>query len=118
MKLLRTVIRGEIHSTAEEIRRLKWWWRMPDDHRVDRLPPETRFPLAASKRRATLLCMLMAHSRGRKHLGSHADLAEQARVLAEELAKMDEMRLVTPLLDDALRATGRAILERGRRMRA
>jgi hypothetical protein len=110
MNEIRDLIRAEIHSTADEIRRLKRWWRAAPDDRPE--PPVTRFALHPSKRRATLLCMLMAHSRGRIHLRSTGGIDEQAAQLLEVLDAMEPMKLQTPLLDARLREAGRAILAR------
>jgi len=108
MKEFRDIIRAEIHATADEIRRLKRWWRTPPDDRPE--PPATRFALHPSRRRATLLCMAMAHSRGRIHLRSMASIEQQAAQLREALDAMEHMRRQTPLFDAALQAAARAIL--------
>ena len=107
MKAFRDIIRAEILSVAVEIRELKRWWRTPPDKRPDR--PVTRFALQPSKRRATLLCMIMAHSRGRIHVRGSA-LEAQDTELVEELADMDRMKVQTPLLDAGVRDAARAIL--------
>ena len=109
MNTLRDTIRPEIHTTGDEIRRLKRWWRTPPDARPER--PATRFALPALKRRATLLCMIMAHSRGRIHLRAVTS-DEQAATLVEALDAMDAMKIQTPLLAAELRAAARAILAR------
>jgi hypothetical protein len=107
MNAFRDIIRAEILSTAVEIRELKRWWRTPIDARPER--PATRFALLPSKRRATLLCMAMAHSRGRIHAkGGTAE--EQEAELVEALAAMDRMKVQTPLLDPGVRDAARAIL--------
>ena len=108
MKEIRDIIRAEIHATADEIRRLKRWWRTPPDRRPE--PPATRFALHPSRRRATLLCMVMAHSRGRIHLRSMAGIEQQATALREALDGMERMKRQTPLFDAALQAAARAIL--------
>lgn len=108
MNEIRAMIRAEIHSTADELRRLKRWWRIAPDDRPE--PPVTRFALHPSKRRATLLCMLMAHSRGRVHLQSTSALEEQGAQLLAILDAMEPMKLQTPLLDASLREAARAIL--------
>jgi hypothetical protein len=111
MNAFRDIIRAEIHSTAAEIRQLKRWWRTPPDDRPE--PPTTRFALLPSKRRATLLCMIMAHSRGRLHLrGSTTE--EQEAEIVDELDMMDHMKRQTPLLAASLREAARAILTRRR----
>ncbi len=110
MNAIQEIIRAEIHSTADEIRRLKRWWRTPPDDRSD--PPATRFALHPSRRRATLLCMLMAHSRGRRHLRSTSTVEEQGAQILEALDAMERMKLQTPLLDATLREAARAILAR------
>jgi len=104
---IRTIIRAEIHATAAEIRSLKRWWRTPPDRRPER--PDTRFALLPLQRRATLLCMMMAHSRGRIHQRS-STLDEQAAQLGEAIGAMPHAS--TPLLDWALCTAGRAILAR------
>src|ERR1700759_2605934 len=99
MNQFRQIIRAEIHATADEIRRLKRWGRTPPDGRPER--PATRFALEPSKRRATLLCMGLAQSRGRSHL--QATTAEdQAAQLREALDAMERMKLQTPLFDAGL----------------
>lgn len=108
MKEIRDVIRTEIHATADEIRRIKRWSRTPPDLRPE--PPATRFALIPSKRRATLLCMVMAHSRGRLHLRSTGSVEQQAAALLEALDAMERMKRQTPLFDAALQAAARAIL--------
>jgi len=110
MIAIRDIIRAEIHATADDIRRLKRWWRTPPDERAG--PPEVRFALHPAKRRATLLCMAMAHSRGRIHLRSLGGLDEQAAHLVAALDEMDQMKRQTPLLDAGLREAARAILAR------
>ena len=107
---LRLIIRAEIHATAAEIRALKRWHRIPPADRPDAAPPATRFALHPSKRRATLLCALMAHSRGRVHLRAHVDTVGQAAFLRDALAPMDELRVQTSLLDERLRDAARGIL--------
>jgi hypothetical protein len=113
MNQIRDILRVEIHATADEIRRLKRWWRTPPDGRPE--PPTTRFALHPSRRRATLLCMAMAHSRGRIHLRSTASLEQQAAQLLEALDAMERMKRQTPLFDAALQAAARAILAWNRR---
>ena len=111
MKTFRDMIRPEIGMTADEIRVLKRWMRQPPDDRSAR--PETRFALAMLRWRATLLCTIMAHSRGRLHAArSTAGLADQAALLAETLDAMDRMKAQTPVLDARLRAAARGILMR------
>lgn len=110
MKAFRDVIRAEIHATADEIRRLKRWTRTPPDERPER--PVTRFALYPLKQRATLLCMAMAHSRGRIHLRSLGQVEAQEARLIEALDAMDRMQRQTALLDAALREAARAILAR------
>jgi hypothetical protein len=118
---LRSTVRTEILAFAAEIRLLKRHHRTPPGERGE--PPPTRFDLPRSKLGATLVCMLMAHSRGRRHLRvwrpDHpdrfevGDLAAQAAVLERELGRMDEQErsgYATPLLSSAHRATARAIL--------
>jgi len=107
MSEIRKAIRAEIHATADELRALKRWWRTPADARPE--PPTTRHALHPLKRRATLLCMVMAHSRGRVHRAA-GTLAEQHATVVEALAEMDRMKLQTPLLDASLREAARAIL--------
>lgn len=116
MNEIRDIIRTEIHSTADEIRRLKRWWRTRPDDRPE--PPATRFALHPSRRRATLLCMIMAHSRGRIHLQSTASVEQQAARLLEALDAMERMKQQTPLFDAALQAAARAILAWNRRAAA
>ncbi len=116
MKAIRDIIRAEIHATADEIRRLKRWWRTPPDRRTE--PPATRFPLHPSRQRATLLCMVMAHSRGRLHLRSMAGIEQQAAALREALDAMERMKRQMPLFDAALQAAARAILAWDRRAAA
>jgi len=106
----RDVIRPEIHTTADEIRRLKRWLRLPPDERPAR--PETGFALPALRWRATLLCTIMAHSRGRVHARSTASVDDQAALLVEALDAMEPMKRQTPLLDANLRAAARGILAR------
>jgi hypothetical protein len=107
MKAFRDIIRAEIRSTAVEIRELKRWWRTPVEQRPER--PATRFAIHPSKRRATLLCSIMARSRGRIHVrGSTLD-AQEAE-LVDALSAMDRMQVQTPLLDAGIRAAARAIL--------
>jgi hypothetical protein len=110
VKIFRDMIRPEIHMTADEIRRLKRWLRLPPDERPGR--PETRFVLAELRWRATLLCTIMAHSRGRLHARSSAGTDEQAGVLGEALDAMDRMKARTPVLDARLRDAARGILAR------
>jgi hypothetical protein len=110
MNAFRQIIRADIHSTADEIRRLKRWWRTPPDDRPE--PPVTRFALHRLKWRATLLCMIMAHSRGRIHLRSTSRVEDQARAIVEALDAFEPMKLQTPLLDARLREAARAILAR------
>ena len=110
MKTFRDVIRPEIQMTADEIRVLKRWLRLPPDERPAR--PETRFALALLKWRATLLCTIMAHSRGRLHARSSAGTDEQAELLGEALDAMDRMKAQTPVLDARLRGAARGILAR------
>ena len=107
MKAFRDIIRAEIMSTAVEIRELKRWWRTPIEQRPER--PATRFALHPSKRRATLLCTIMAHSRGRIHVRGNT-LDAQATELIEALSAMDRMQVQTPLLDTGVRGAARAIL--------
>ena len=109
MNAFRDIIRAEIHATADEIRQLKRWWRTPPDDRPE--PPTTRCALLPSKRRATLLCMIMAHSRGRIHLRSSTP-HEQEGEIVDELDRMDQMKRQTPLLEAGLREAARAILAR------
>jgi hypothetical protein len=106
----RDIIRPEIHTTADEIRRLKRWLRLVPDERP--APPDTQFPLPALKWRATLLCTIMAHSRGRLHARSTAGLDDQAGLLIEALDAMEPMKRQTPLLDASVRAAARGILAR------
>jgi hypothetical protein len=107
MKPFRDIIRAEIMSTAVEIRELKRWWRTPVEQRPER--PATRFALHPSKHRATLLCTIMAHSRGRIHVrGSTLDA--QDGELVDALSAMDRMQVQTPLLDAVIRGAARAIL--------
>jgi hypothetical protein len=115
MNAFRDIIRAEIASTAIEIRALKRWWRTPMDTRPER--PPTRFALDSSKRRATLLCMAMAHSRGRIHAKGGTE-SEQEAELVEELAEMDRMKVQTPLLDASVREAARAILALRQQRRA
>ena len=110
MNPIQEIIRAEIHATAGELRGLKRWWRTPPDDRPE--PPATRFALHPLKRRATLLCMLMAHSRGRLHLRSTSTVEEQGAQLLTALDAMERMTLQTPLLDATLRQAARAILGR------
>jgi hypothetical protein len=107
MKAFRDIIRAEIISTAVEIRGLKRWWRTPAGERPE--PPATRFALPPSKRRATLLCTIMAHSRGRIHVQG-TTLDAQEIELVEALSAMDRMQVQTPLLDAGVRGAARAIL--------
>jgi hypothetical protein len=107
MKAFRDIIRAEIVSTAVEIRALKRWWRTPVEQRPER--PATRFALCPSKRRATLVCTIMAHSRGRVHARG-STLEAQERELVDALSAMDRMQVQTPLLDAGVRAAARAIL--------
>jgi hypothetical protein len=111
MNAFRDIIRVEIHSTADEIRRLKRWWRTPPDDRPEL--PATRFALLPSKRRATLLCMIMAHSRGRIHLRDSTTEEQEGKII-DELDMMDHMKRQTPLLAASLREAARAILTRRR----
>jgi len=108
VKTFRDMIRPEIEMTADEIRVLKRWMRLPPDERA--ALPETRFALALLRRRATLLCTIMAHSRGRLHARSTASIDEQAALLNEALAAMDRMKAQTPVLDARLRGAARGIL--------
>lgn len=108
MKTFRDMIRPEIEMTADEIRVLKRWMRLPPDERAAR--PETRFALAVLRSRATLLCTIMAHSRGRLHARSTASIDEQAALLNEALGAMDRMKAQTPVLDARLRGAARGIL--------
>jgi len=112
MNALRDILRIEIHATADELRALKRWSRTPPDDRP--APPGARFPLHLSRRRATLLCMAMAHSRGRIHQHATASLEAQALELVEALDAMDAMKQQTPLLDSRIREAARAILARRR----
>ena len=112
MNALRDIIRADIHITADEIRRLKRWWRSGPDERPE--PPATRFPLHPLKQRATLLCMVMANSRGRIHLRSAGGVDEQDVAIAAALDEMDRMRYQTPLFEAGLRDAARAILARRR----
>ncbi len=114
MKAFRDIIRTEIQSTAVEIRVLKRWWRTPQDERPVR--PATRFALLPSKRRATLLCMTMAHSRGRIHVRL-STVDEQEAAILEALAEMDRMKVQTPLLDASVRDAARAILAHRQQLR-
>ena len=115
MNAFRDIIRAEIMSTAVELRELKRWWRTPIDARPER--PTTRFALQPSKRRATLLCMAMAHSRGRIHAKGGTDEAQEAE-LVEALSEMDRMKVQTPLLDAGVRDAARAILALRQQRRA
>lgn len=115
MTEIRAMIRADIHATADEIRQLKRWWRTPPDRRPE--PPTTRFALCSSRRRATLLCMVMAHSRGRLHLRSMAGIEQQAAALREAMDAMERMKRQTPLFDAALQAAARAILAWNRQPR-
>jgi hypothetical protein len=110
MNAIQDIIRAEIHATAAEIRALKRWWRTPPDDRPE--PPSTRFALHPSKRRATLLCMVMAHGRGRVHLRSTSSVEEQGALLLEALDAMERMKIQRPLLDASLREAARTILAR------
>ena len=109
MNELREIIRLQIHATADEIRWLKCWLRTPLDRRPAR--PTTTFALPALKRRATLLCMMIAHSRRRIHLRSNS-LEDQAAELCQAVDAMEAMTYEVPLLDPRLRAAARAILAR------
>ena len=123
---LRATLRAEIHTFAHELRLLKRFWRTPPATRLES-PPATRFPMHRSKLGATLACMLMAHSRGRRHLAvwmpgqpdEHAvsDLPAQAAVIERELRRMDDQErigIVAPLFTASIRAAARAILARHR----
>jgi hypothetical protein len=114
---LRASLRVEIHAISADLRLLKAHWRTPPAARGE--PPPTRLDLWRSKQRATLLCMLMAHSRGRRHvpvwLRGHTeavelpDLAAQAAFLAAQLERKEYCK---PLLEDSLRSLARIILTR------
>lgn len=51
----------KINETATELKRWKVWERRPPAEKTD------PFPGSGNKLRATLLCMILAHSRGRLH---------------------------------------------------
>jgi hypothetical protein len=106
----RDVIRPKLRATADEIRRLKRWLRTRPEARPER--PETQFALAGLKQRATLLCMIIAHSRGRIHRRQATSVDEQYAELIAALDAMEPMKYQTPLLDAELRAAARAILAR------
>lgn len=107
MTELRETIRAQIHATADEIRWLKRWLRTPPDRRP--ASPTTSVALPALQRRATLLCMMIAHSRRRIHLRSQS-LEDQAAELSQALDAMEPVQDETPLLDPDLRAACREIL--------
>jgi hypothetical protein len=115
MNELRNILRIEIHATADELRALKRWLRTPPDARPE--APTTSAKLYPLRWRATLLCMLVAHSRGRIHQRATASLEEQAAALVEALDAMDRMKYQTPVLDVRIRAAARAILARGQPVR-
>ena len=79
------------------------------------LRPEPRFDLRASKQRATMLCTLMAHSRGRVHRRRvHDGLAAQAAEIGDWLDELEAGRGL-PLLDGNIRAAARVILDHRQR---
>jgi hypothetical protein len=109
MNQLREIVRAEIHATADELRLLKRWLRTPLDHRPDR--PSTSFALLPLQRRATLLCMIMAHSRGRIHR-KPTTLDDQRAELRLALDELDTRASQPPLLEASVRGAARAILIR------
>jgi hypothetical protein len=114
---LREALRAELAASAEDLRTLKRWWRLPPAVRPDKAPA-TRSGLGdvrAAKRRATLLHLALAHGRRRLHLRvwhGHevASLAAQAALLAEELGRLDKLLVTAAPLDEAWRARLRVIL--------
>ena len=110
MTELRDILRIEIHAVTDELRALKRWSRTPPDNRPP--APSTSAKLHPLRRRATLLCTLVAHSRGRIHQRATASVADQAAALVEALDAMDRMKFQTPVLDARIRETARAILSR------
>ena len=114
MNDLRALFRIQIHATTDELRALKRWSRLPQADRP--APPATSAPLHPLRRRATLLCMLVAHSRGRLHQRATASLEAQAGELVEALDAMDRMKYQAPPLDAPTREAARAILARRQRI--
>jgi hypothetical protein len=107
---LRALIRAEIAATVHDLRVLKPWTRLPRQDRGAR--PDTRFDLITTKARATLLCTIIAHSRGRIHrCAAHDGLAAQAAMIETHLAALEAGRGL-PLLDANIRAAARVILAR------
>lgn len=74
LKIDRTRLRAAIHAVATEIRTLKAIFREPHQ---PRLTWRVRADLDAAKGRATQLCALAAHARGRLHLPSKMDAEAQ-----------------------------------------
>ncbi len=111
-------LRAELAATAADLRVLKRWWRTPPDHRPEAPPPtHTGLGLCAARLRATLLHLALAHTRRRLHLQVWKErrvgtLAEQAALLADELARLDKLLITRPALDPTWRARLAVILGR------
>ncbi len=78
LKIDRTRLRADIHALVADIRALKAIFH---ESGQPRLTWRVRADLQAAKDRATRLCMLSAHARGRLHLAGKVDQeAQLARV--------------------------------------
>lgn len=74
LKIDRTRLRADIHAITTEIRALKAVFR---ESGQPRLTWRVRADLGAAKERATRLCALAAHARGRLHLPGKMDAETQ-----------------------------------------
>lgn len=82
LKIDRTRLRTDIHTTTAEIRALKAIFR---ESGQPRLTWRVRADLGAAKERATRLCMLSAHARGRVHLAGKMDAEGQLALISDLL---------------------------------
>lgn len=111
---VRALIRAELVAVVAELKQLKPWARLSRKQRDERpeARPQARFDLRATKWKATALCTLIAHSRGRVHRRQeHDGLAAQAAEIAAWLEALEAERGL-PLLDGNIRAAARVILDR------
>lgn len=75
-------LRSDIQAVSKQLRELKAITR---ESGQPRMTWRTRADIEAAKARATLLCSLMAHCRGRLHRPATLDMAAQAAYVAAVL---------------------------------
>jgi hypothetical protein len=75
------LIKNLLKKTAEEIIHLKGIFREPHQ---PRLSWKHRHELAYAKQRATILCSIQAHRRGKIHLRHFGTLEEQAAFIGDQ----------------------------------